>query len=55
MVPVDHKHYIIETIGCGCAMFDYDNDGWMDLLVLSGSRGTAEWFGLKGLPDAELE
>src|SRR5437899_6174887 len=36
--PVDHKDYIIETIGCGCAMFDFDNDGWMDLLVLSGSK-----------------
>jgi hypothetical protein len=36
--PVDHKDYIIETIGCGCAFIDYDNDGWMDLLVLSGSR-----------------
>ncbi len=36
--PVDHKDYIIETMGCGCAFIDYDNDGWMDLLVLSGSR-----------------
>jgi enediyne biosynthesis protein E4 len=36
--PTDHKDYIIETIGCGCAFLDYDNDGWMDLLVLSGQR-----------------
>jgi hypothetical protein len=36
--PLDHKDYIIETIGCGCAFIDYDNDGWMDILVLSGSR-----------------
>ncbi|MDQ1410216.1 MAG: enediyne biosynthesis protein [Acidobacteriaceae bacterium] len=36
--PVDHKDYIIETVGCGCAFLDYDNDGWMDILVLSGSR-----------------
>ena len=36
--PVDRKDYIIETVGCGCAFIDYDNDGWMDLLVLSGSR-----------------
>lgn len=36
--PVDHKDYIVETVGCGCAFLDYDNDGWMDLLVLSGSR-----------------
>ncbi len=36
--PADHKDYIIETVGCGCAFFDYDNDGWIDALVLSGSR-----------------
>ena len=36
--PKDHKDYIIETVGCGCAFFDYDNDGWMDVLVLSGQR-----------------
>lgn len=42
--PSDHKDYILETVGCGCAFIDYDNDGWMDLLVLSGSRviGTPE-------------
>jgi enediyne biosynthesis protein E4 len=38
--PVDHKDYIIETMGCGCAFIDYDNDGWIDALVLSGSRVT---------------
>lgn len=31
--PVDRKDYIVETVGCGCAFIDYDNDGWMDLLV----------------------
>ena len=36
--PIDHKDYIVETVGCGCAFLDYDNDGWMDILVLSGSR-----------------
>ena len=30
--------YIIETMSCGCALFDYDNDGWLDILVLTGSR-----------------
>ena len=34
----DKKNYIIEVVGCGVAFLDYDNDGWMDLLVLSGSR-----------------
>ena len=35
---VDRKTYIIETAGCGAAFFDYDNDGWLDILLLSGSR-----------------
>src|ERR1700674_2607722 len=35
---VDRKRYIIETNGCGVAFFDYDNDGWMDVLILSGTR-----------------
>ncbi len=33
-----HKDYILETIGCGCAFFDYDNDGWLDIFVLTGTR-----------------
>ena len=32
------KKYILEAIGCGCAFFDYDNDGWMDIFLLSGTR-----------------
>ncbi|MCU1295494.1 MAG: hypothetical protein JWP08_4344, partial [Bryobacterales bacterium] len=36
--PADHKDYIIETVGCGCAFIDYDNDGWIDIFVLSGTR-----------------
>jgi hypothetical protein len=34
----DNKNYILEAIGCGCAFFDYDNDGWMDIFVLTGTR-----------------
>jgi hypothetical protein len=34
----DRVDYIVETVGCGAAFFDYDNDGWLDILVLSGSR-----------------
>ncbi|HMD38607.1 MAG TPA: CRTAC1 family protein [Candidatus Acidoferrum sp.] len=33
----DHKDYILETVGCGCAFFDFDNDGWMDIFLLSGT------------------
>jgi enediyne biosynthesis protein E4 len=35
---VDTKHYILEVVGCGVAFIDYDNDGWQDLFVLSGTR-----------------
>ncbi len=35
--PVDHKTYILETVGCGAAFLDYDNDGWMDIFLLSGT------------------
>jgi enediyne biosynthesis protein E4 len=34
----DHNDYIFECMSCGVAFFDYDNDGWLDILVLSGSR-----------------
>lgn len=33
-----HKNYIIETVGCGVAFLDFDNDGWLDILVLGGTR-----------------
>jgi hypothetical protein len=35
---VERKDYILETVGCGCAFVDYDNDGWLDIFVLSGTR-----------------
>ncbi len=35
---LEKKDYIIETVGCGCAFIDYDNDGWLDIFVLSGTR-----------------
>ena len=31
-----HNTYIVEVNGAGCAFFDYDNDGWMDVLILGG-------------------
>jgi hypothetical protein len=34
----DHADYVLEAMSSGAAFFDYDNDGWMDILVLSGSR-----------------
>ena len=35
---VEAKKYILEANGCGCAFLDYDNDGWMDIFLLSGTR-----------------
>ena len=31
------KKYLIESIGGGLAVIDFDNDGWMDLFVVNGS------------------
>ena len=36
--PVGRADYIIESMGCGIAFFDYDNDGWLDIFVLSATR-----------------
>src|SRR5580692_2568093 len=32
------KKYIIETTGTGVAIFDFDNDGWPDILLVNGTR-----------------
>ena len=34
----DHITYIVELNGGGCAFFDYDNDGWMDIFIVGGRR-----------------
>src|SRR6476646_2177657 len=39
---VDTNKYILESTGCGCAFVDYDNDGWMDIFLLSGTRLTGD-------------
>ena len=36
--PEGRADYIIESMGCGVAFLDYDNDGWLDIFVLSGTR-----------------
>jgi hypothetical protein len=35
--------YILESMGAGCAFFDYDNDGWLDIFILGGRK-------LEGVP-----
>src|SRR5947208_4296068 len=32
------KRYILEETGCGVALFDYDNDGWLDIFMVNGTR-----------------
>jgi enediyne biosynthesis protein E4 len=32
----DSFTYIFESMATGCAFFDYDNDGWMDIFILGG-------------------
>jgi enediyne biosynthesis protein E4 len=35
---VARKRYILEEVGCGVALFDYDNDGWLDIFLVNGTR-----------------
>jgi hypothetical protein len=40
------KKYILETTGSGVAFIDYDNDGWLDIFLVNGSR-------LEGFPSGQ--
>jgi enediyne biosynthesis protein E4 len=31
------KSFILETVGSGVALLDYDNDGWLDIYLVNGS------------------
>ncbi len=43
----EHKNkYLLETTGCGVAFYDYDNDGWLDIFLVNGSR-------LEGFPPGQ--
>ena len=43
----EHKNkYLLETTGCGVAFYDYDNDGWLDIFLVNGTR-------LEGFPPGE--
>ncbi len=35
------KRYILESIGSGVALLDYDNDGWLDIYLVNGSTEAA--------------
>ena len=35
-------HYLPESMASGCAFFDYDNDGWMDIFLVN--TGPCDYF-----------
>jgi enediyne biosynthesis protein E4 len=35
---VEKNDFILEADGCGIAFLDYDNDGWLDAMVIGGTR-----------------
>src|ERR1022692_4324465 len=37
--PAGRTDYVLESMGCGVAFLDYNNDGWLDVFVLSGRCG----------------
>jgi hypothetical protein len=43
----EHKNkYLLETTGCGVAFYDYDQDDWVDIFLVNGTR-------LEGLPKGQ--
>src|SRR5262245_14667748 len=37
------NRFLLETTGCGCAFIDYDNDGWLDIFLVNGTRFETSW------------
>jgi hypothetical protein len=46
LVGHENKDFLLSTTGGGIALFDYDNDGWLDIFVVNG-------WGLKDFPKGE--
>jgi hypothetical protein len=46
LVGHDNKDFLLSTTGGGIALFDYDNDGWLDIFVVNS-------WGLKDFPKDE--
>jgi hypothetical protein len=36
------KQFIVETVGSGVGLLDYDNDGWLDIYLVNGSTYDAQ-------------
>ena len=47
------KQFIIETVGSGVGLLDYDNDGWLDIYLVNGSTYEAQ-SGKAAAPHAAL-
>jgi hypothetical protein len=47
------KKFILETVGSGVALLDYDNDGWLDIYLVNGSTYDAI-AGKQPLPHAAM-
>jgi hypothetical protein len=49
-VGIDFRHHngctgaanIVETTGTGCAVLDYDNDGWLDVYLMEGKHAPGQ-------------
>src|SRR5215467_9827817 len=40
----EHRNrFLLETTGCGAAFIDYDNDGWLDIFLVNGTRFEAKY------------
>lgn len=37
------NRFLLETTGCGVAFFDYDDDGWLDIFLVNGTRFEAKY------------
>ena len=48
----DDKKYILETTGSGVALFDYDNDGYLDIFLVNGTM--LEGFAQRQEPTSHL-